>query len=45
VPIVFENRKQGKSQISWQEIARAVRAVLRLAPHRFRRRPPARPLD
>ena len=43
VPIIFEDRRQGTSKISKQEITRAIQTVFRLIPQRFRRIPNLQP--
>jgi dolichol-phosphate mannosyltransferase len=44
VPIIFEDRRQGTSKISRQEILRAMQTVFRLMPRRLRRGEPLRPV-
>ena len=45
VPIIFEDRRQGTSKISSNEITRAMRTVFRLMPQRFEPAQPARPVE
>lgn len=42
VPIIFEDRRQGTSKISSNEVTRAMQTVFRLVPHRFEKRSAAR---
>lgn len=44
VPIVFEDRRQGTSKISRQEILRAMQTVFRLMPRRLQKGEPLRPV-
>ena len=44
VPIIFEDRRQGTSKISSNEVTLAMRTVFRLVPRRFERRAPVRPV-
>lgn len=44
VPIIFEDRRQGTSKISQQEIAKAIQTVLRLIPRRCHRSEALQPL-
>lgn len=44
VPIIFEDRRQGTSKISSNEISRAIQTVFRLIPERLGRKNPARPV-
>ncbi len=45
VPIIFEDRREGQSKISWKEVVRAMLTVFRLIPCRLKRREPPRLLD
>lgn len=44
VPIIFEDRRQGTSKISSNEITRAIQTVFRLIPRRLERKEPPRPV-
>jgi glycosyltransferase involved in cell wall biosynthesis len=44
VPIIFEDRRQGTSKISKNEIFRAIQTVFRLIPRRLKKRAPLRPI-